>query len=225
MGLTTKNLAPKATDFYGKGALDPREHYGRVKGLITPEVDNSVSDEAAKAEAERRAQAEATTGRINSVFDSPARKGQYNDFITALRERFGSNLQRQKGDTDRQDRFTIARRGLTGGSRSVDLGQRRGEQYAEGVLGAEEKAQGALSDLRSRDNASRSTLIGLATNGLDATTAAQRAISQLQQNSGISRNKAINEGIGDTFGTFADAYGRQQQQDAYRRGRASPYGG
>lgn len=225
MGLTTSNLAPKKSDFTFKGALDPREHAKRLKGLVTPETDNSVSDAAAAAEAAREREIAGTTDRINQVFDSPARQAQYGEYISALRGRYSDQLNRGKQVADRQNKFAVARSGLTGGSRDVDSRRDLGQKYLENLLGAEERTQAAGADLRGEDSAARTSLIGLANNGLDATTAATRSITGLQQKANMARTEANSEGFANTFSAAADAYGRKRNGDAYKDAYNRGYGG
>ncbi len=193
-------------------------------GLFGGKSNKRAEEAAQRNEAERRSQISGTTTRINQIFDAPARQVQYSDFVNALRERLVGSLNKQKRVADLKSKFAIARSGLAGGSRDVDTKRALGETYAENLLGAEDKAQGALSDLKGRDAAARTSLVGLASGGLDATTAASRAISSMQSNTSAARDNALASGLSDTFGGFSDAYRRQQEAQAFRRGRNTPYG-
>lgn len=225
MGLNTDNMAPKKEDVSPKGAFDPREHAKRIKGLFTQTPDNSVADAAAAAESVREREINGTTARINDVFDSPGRQSQYAEYVAALRGRYADQLNRGKQVADRQNKFAIARSGLTGGSRDVDSRRDLGEKYLQQLLGAEEKAQAAGADLRGEDSAARTNLIGLANNGLDATTAATRSITGLQQRANMARTEANSEGFADAFGAAADAYSRKRNGDTYKRAYENGYGG
>lgn len=215
---------PQKSDFTLKGGLDPREHVKRIKGLFNPEINTGAADAAAAMEADRRRMTDSTTARIDNIFDSPDRQVQYDDFVNALRQRAAIGIAEQKRVTDLNRTFDIARRGLTGGSRDVDTQRQAARQHQENVLGAESKTQDSLNDLKSRDAASRENLVGLANNGLDASTAAARAITSLQQNTSMAKDAAVSQGVGDTLAAGAGYFADQQQGKAYNAGRQSIYG-
>lgn len=180
---------------------------------------------AEAAEAERQAGIKRAIGGINAVFDSPGRESQYSDYINAVRERLNSDASRQKEMADRRLRFSMARQGLTGGSAQVDANRTLGEDFSQGLLEAERRAQGAGSDLRSQDEQTRMNLIQLAQSGLDATTAAQRAGAAMRASADTARSGAFAEGLGDIFGSTADIYRRQEDAAARRRGASEVQAG
>lgn len=173
---------------------------------------------AQQAETERQAGIKQAIDRVNTAFDSPARESQYNDYISAVRNRLMTDANRQKAIADRRLKFAMARGGLTGGSAAVDANRTLGEDFSEGLLSAERKARGAGQDLRSQDEQTRMQLIQLAQNGLDATTAAQRAGEAMRVSADTARSGAFAEGLGDIFGQTADIYRRQEDAAARRRG-------
>lgn len=179
---------------------------------------------AAEIEAERQRKIQEGIAGVNSVFDSPERKAQYDDFAKALRENYTKDATRQKGVADRQMKFSLARGGLTGGSADADARRAAGEEFSRGILTAENKAQDAVADLRGADEQSRMNLIQLVTSGLDATTAAQRANAVMQSNAAGRQAQGFTEGLGDIFGNTAATYKRQQEAAAFRRGQLAPVG-
>lgn len=187
---------------------------------------NNSAEKAQKAadEAEKTKQQgiDATTSRINSIYDSSARQNQYQDFINAVRSDYTADAQKQKTVADRNLKFSMARNGLTGGSASVDANRTLGQEYQEGLLSAENKAQGALSDLKSQDESSRLNLIQLAQQGLDATTAASRANSATQAAAQTSKSDALASGLGDVFGQTSKTYQAQQDAAAKRQALLAP---
>lgn len=180
---------------------------------------------AEAAEAERQAGIKRAIGGINAVFDSPGRESQYSDYINAVRERLNSDASRQKAMADRRLRFSMARQGLTGGSAQVDANRTLGEDFSQGLLEAERRAQGAGSDLRAQDEQTRMNLIQLAQSGLDSTTAAQRAGAAMRASADTARSGAFAEGLGDIFGSTADIYRRQEDAAARRRGASEVQAG
>jgi hypothetical protein len=179
---------------------------------------------AEQAEAERQAQIRAATERIDAAFGSPARQRQYDDFLGALRDYYTQDAQRQKVIADRNQRFALARSGLTGGSAAVDAGRTLRDEYNRGILSAERQAQGALSDLMAQDQQSRLNLIQLAQSGADAATTAQNAANAMRVNIAGAQSSARAQGLGDIFGGTADLYRRQQEAAERRRGQTAPLG-
>ncbi len=186
---------------------------------------NRAQREAQRAEDQRRAAITGTTAEVNRIFDAPARQTQYADYAGAVRKRYTDDANRQKGIADRQLKFSLARSGLAGGSADVDARRTLGEEYSRGILSAEDKAQSAVADLKSRDEQQRLNLIQLVQSGLDATTAAQRANAQVAQTSEAARGTAGLTGLGDIFGATAAQYKAQQEAAARRQGLLTPVGG
>lgn len=180
--------------------------------------DNRAADEANRQEQARQAAIAATQGRVNQVFNNPARAADIADYVGAIRQYHGDDLSRQKADADRELRFAMARGGLTGGSTQVDQQKLFGQDYARGLLDVERRAQGAGAELEAADQEARARLISLATSGLDATTAAQSAASAMRTNLEAGKSAAMANGIGQVFGqtkTFAD-----RARDAAEKRRA-----
>lgn len=201
---------------------------------------SSPSDKAQKqAQANENARQAAianTQSQINAVFNDPKREADINDYMGGLREFYGQDLSRQKGDTDRQLKFAMARGGLIGGSTQVDQQKRFGEDYNKALLGVEQKVQGAGAQLRSEDQEARARLISLATSGLDATTGAQQAAASMRNNLAADKSTNMAQGLGDMFGNYSkyfneskDAAERRRQFDAMQSLYAPPptarYGG
>lgn len=180
--------------------------------------------DAERQERERQARIANTTHRINAAYDAPERQAQYADFTKALRDHYTNDANRQQAIAGRNLKFAMARSGNVGGSVDVDAKRTLGEEYTQGILTAENKAQGALGDLKAQDETSRLNLIQLAQSGLDSTTAATRAGAQIQASAQGAKSDALAKGLGDVFGTTAGIYKQQQENDARRRGQTAPVG-
>ena len=191
---------------------------------------NRAADEANRQEQQRQAAIAATQARVNQVFDSPTRAGEIADAVGGMRDYFVSDLDRQKGDADRALRFALARSGLTGGSTQIDQQRRVTDDYAKGLLQVEQRAQGFGANLSAADQDARARLIGLATSGLDATTAAAQSAAAMRSNLEAAQSDAFMSSLGDIFGntknfatSVADARTRRQAMgDSQREIMYSP---
>lgn len=172
---------------------------------------------AEQQERERQARIDQTTRQINALFDAPERQQQIADFRTAMQDFYLQDLNRQKGDADRDLTFALARSGLTGGSRQVDANRRLGEDYQRGILDADRRAQGAAADLRGQDEQARLNLTSLAQSGLSASSAATQAASAMRASLEGANASARVQGLGDFFGSVADIKRRSEEEAARRR--------
>ena len=185
---------------------------------------NKAQDAAASEEAARQASIASAQSGINNAYDNPQRKGEIADYVQSLRKFFGDDLSRQKADTDRQLKFALARGGLTGGSTNIDQQKRIGENYTRGLLDVERKAQAGGANLESADQDSRLSLISMATQGLDATTAASQSAAAMR--SGLAANKATDmaNGLGDVFAGTKSYYQKAAEDAVRRRADYDAYG-
>lgn len=179
---------------------------------------NRAANEANRAEQQRQAAIRNTQNRVNQVFDSPERANDISDFVGAMREFYGEDLNRQKATTDREMKFGLARSGLTGGSTQNDQQAEKGRLYARGLLDIDRKALGAGADLEAADQDARARLISLATSGLDATTAAQQSAAAMRTNLQANRSTAQAQGVGDVFGGLKPVF--DANKDAAQRRKA-----
>lgn len=175
---------------------------------------DKASKRAEQRETERQAQIKQATSEIDRIFNQ--RGGQQQDFVSALRDFFTTDVRKQQQETARQAKFGLARSGLTGGSAAVDIGTTLGDEFTKGLLTAEQQSQGALADLRGQDESTRQSLLALAQTGLAPGTAAARASESISANIAGARSRALTEGVGSVFGGTADII-RQQQEGAERR--------
>ena len=187
-------------------------------GLTAVDNSESAADRAARLEEERQKRIAANVAEINRIYDDPRREKDIGDFLGATREFYRQDLDRQKGDADRNLRFAMARSGLNGGSASVDANRRLGQDYQRGVLNADRLAQKAAADIRTADQASRMNLIAMAQSGSDMTTGNNQAANALANNLQIGRAQQTTDTLGDVFGGFAKTYENSSNQAAERRG-------
>ena len=113
--------------------------------------DTSAQDAAARAERERQENIRRASAEVERIYGSPERQQQYTDFYNATRDLGMADLNKQKAIADRQAKFGLARGGLTGGSRAVDLGSQLGREYTDGLLIVDQRALAAKADLMGAD--------------------------------------------------------------------------
>lgn len=190
--------------------------------MCMPDGDKATK-EAAKAEAARQAQISGNVGAINRAF--AGREPQYAAVSQAIRDRLNTQFNQQRGVATRQNKFGLARSGLTGGSAAVDAGRRLTREGQEGALQVERQAQSAGADLRSKDEAARSQMIGLAQSGSDIGNAGNQTAQMLRANLSGAQNANLVNGLGDVFGGTAAAYRAATDAAARRKGlsEASTY--
>lgn len=195
---------------------------------------NNAQREAQRAEDARQAAIVATQGRVNDVFNAPERAQDIASFVNDLRSYYTRDLDEQKGNSDRELKFALARSGQTGGSTQIDQQRDSAKQYAKGLLNIDQKALGAGADLEAADQDSRSRLIQLATSGLDSTTAAQQASASMRSALQAGKSTAQAQGLGDVFSQFKTFTDRSREAAERRRGlkdsglnlyTTTPYGG
>lgn len=178
---------------------------------------NNAQRQAEANERQRQQQIAQGTAAVNRVFDDPKRRGYIEgEFLDATRTYLGEDLDRQKRENDRQQKFHMARSGLAGGSAQIDAARESGEVYNRGKLEVERRAQGAAADLLGADEQSRLNLLAMVQSGLDMNTASQRAASSMQNNLRAGQAGSVAEGLGELFGGFSDIYRRSQQAKAER---------
>jgi len=180
---------------------------------------NSAANEATRQEQARQAAIKNTQGRVNQVFDSPERATDIADYVGALREYYGEDLNRQKATNDRELKFSLARGGLIGGSTQNDQQAEQGRVYSRGLLDIDRKALGAGAELEAADQDARARLISLATSGLDATTAASQASAAMRTNLQAGQSASRAQGIGDIFASLKPVI--DNSRDAAQRRRAN----
>lgn len=124
------------------------------------------------------------------------------------------DLDRDYNDAAREQKFTLARAGLTGGSRDVDSNQELNDRQQQGVLRATNLGIQAGNNARNNDNKTRTDLIASIYAGLTGDSAVQQAYEGMANNSRAAQDEA---GLA-SLGGFFDSIKQQQQQAAYQQG-------
>ncbi len=185
--------------------------------------DTSAQDAAARAERERQENIRRASAEVERIYGSPERQQQYTDFYNATRDLGMADLDKQKAIADRQAKFGLARGGLTGGSRAVDLGSQLGREYTDGLLTVDQRALAAKADLMGADQTAKNNLLALTQSGLDLTTAQQNAASGMRANLQAGEATRLVGGLGDIFNTASDFY-KKSEEERVRRQTEQSYG-
>jgi hypothetical protein len=168
---------------------------------------NKAAEQAQAAEDARQASITGTQSRINQVFNDPSRAADIADVVAAAQAYGQRKLDEQKGESDRNLKFALARNGVIGGSTQNDQQEVLGKEYGDATLQVQQKALGVGSQLETADQDARARLIALATSGLDSTTAAQQSAAAMRSNLEGTKAQALTQDIGNFFGqtkSFAD---------------------
>lgn len=179
------------------------------------------SDKAVKAanaaEEERQRELQAAQRRIESIFNSPERNQQIEQFIDAQRSYLQSDLDRSHADNSRELKFATARSGLSGGSVDVDKNKDLAELYLRGIAEAERRAQNSGAELRSQDQASKQSLMSSVLSGGDVTTAAQNAAQYMRNNAQLAKQDAGVGAFDTLFGNLGGYYKNSREAAGERR--------
>jgi len=198
--------------------------FKKILGGIFGAGGGGAAKEYEKQEEERRANIEAAQKMLESIFNSPQRQQEIQQYIDAQRGLLQSDLNRTKDEQDRQLKFALARGGLAGGSVDIDKNQNLAEMYVRGLIEAERKAQGAGATLQADDQAAKHSLFAQVASGLDATTASQNAAQALRTNVALARTDA-NVGAFDTlFGNLSGWYENTRQAAGERKAQKYDFG-
>ena len=178
---------------------------------------NKAAKEAAAQEERRQAEIKASQARLEGIFSSPERNQQIEDFIASQRGLLQSDLNREKGDQDRQLKFSLARSGLSGGSTDIDQNQELSELYLRGVAEAERRAQNSGAELRSQDQQSKQQLFSQVLGGADMTTASQNAAQMMRTNASLAGQDATFGAFDSLFKDFSGIHKNSREAAGERR--------
>ena len=137
------------------------------------------------------------------------------------------SLSKQRDDTSRDIRFNVARSGLAGGSVDIDQNQLLADKYSQGVIQANSNADGIVNGVRSRDESTRADLISRINAGMDANSASQSALAQIQNNQAAAKVEGQSNLLNNFFNGLASGIGGYQtgmgQYDYNQRNPSNSY--
>lgn len=163
---------------------------------------------ASAREAERQRQQDAAIAQIDELFGvrgsnaaqkKAEREAQYSTVRDDVIKYHRPDLDRQKADAERALKFSLASRGLTGGSAEVDQGADLQDRYLRGVLALTNKGDAAANEMRGADSRTRLDMIGRINAGADAGTALSSSVNEMAANANAARDAALGQGVGSFF--------------------------
>lgn len=171
--------------------------------------------QAEQQERERQQRIKDATDKINDLFNNPARAQLYEKQRSAVLELNRDNIARQFAEASRDNRFHLARTGMSGGSLDIDSHAELNRQNNEGLVRAAQLADNAAAQLRADDERTRANLINMAQSGINSTQAQQMAANQAQANAAAAAANANAATVGDLFGRLRDGYRLHQYNSGY----------
>lgn len=163
------------------------------------------------------------SGRQESMVGG-GRDALYNEQKQAIFDLNKQEIDKQFAEAERQNRFGLARSGLMGGSADVDSNAQIQERTNQGLLQASALGDAAAAELKTADERSRQSLISLAQTGVDAGTAQNMALQQLNASAQTAKGNRTGAQIGNLFGDLSQAYLNRQVANGQMSGR-NQFGG
>jgi hypothetical protein len=124
------------------------------------------------------------------------------------------DLNKDREDTERELGFMLARQGLSGGSRDIDVNREILDTNQQGILKATNLGLQIANDARSNDDKTRVNLINSIRAGLDQGSAQQQAYEGMRNNAASAADAAKATSLAGFFDTLRN----RQQQAAYSQG-------
>lgn len=164
--------------------------------------------------------------RFSQMYDGSAQRAARASGYDSVRQNALAialdSLSKQREDAGRNVRFNVARSGLTGGSVDVDENQNLANRYSEGVIQANANADGIVNNVRGKDEATRADLISRINAGMDANSASQAALAQIQNNQNIAKVDGQSNLLSNFFNGIASGIGGYQYGYGLGSGGVNP---
>lgn len=140
-----------------------------------------------------------------------SREGLYTQIGEDATNKALVDLNKDRDVAEREFKFMLARAGLSGGSRDIDVNRDLLDTHQQGILKASELGLSASNNARSADDKTRVNLINSIRAGLDEGSAMQQAYEGMRNNARTAQDEAN----ATTLAGFFDVLRQQQQQAAY----------
>lgn len=173
---------------------------------------------AAEREAARQAQLDRATAQIDTLFgiengnaqhgynaaqaanNKRGREALYSGVRGDVVKHFMGDLMEQHRNAGRSRVFSLADRGLTGGSVDIDTAQELQNRLNKGTIAIANKGDAAANDMRSMDGRTRLDILSRIQAGADAGTATNSAVNEMNNNLRGARDSALGQNLNDFFG-------------------------
>jgi len=172
---------------------------------------------AAERRAAEDARQAAAISSLNNSFMGSGRDQIYSRVAQDAKALQLQDLEKEKFTAERDVGFDLARRGLAGGSRQIDVGRDIQDQYSKGVITADNNAQGISNSLRDGDERTRVSLINNIRGGMSEADAVSSAFNAMSNNANDAANQAKSQNIGGFFDSIRSAAQARQEADAYEK--------
>lgn len=200
----TKTVNAPTSTGLGSGGFWGGNNQGSVKPTTTSfdQVGYDAAVAAAKAKADALTNAASTREQLYTKIGDDTKN-------TAL-----IDLNKERGITERDLNFGLARQGLSGGSRDIDANKDVLDTYNQGVVKAANMGLSTANNARSSDDTTRVNLINSIRAGLDQGSAMQQSYQGLANNAKAAADDANSASLGGFF----DSLRAMQQQQQYQQG-------
>lgn len=130
-----------------------------------------------------------------------------------------TDINKERGIAQRELGFSLARNGLSGGSRDIDANRDVLDTYQQGVLKASNIGNQSKNTARTNDEKTRVNLISSIYAGLSSGDATQQAYAGMANNARAAQDEAN----ASSLAGFFDVIRQQQDRNQYQRGVDSAF--
>lgn len=180
------------------GDISQVDEFGNPR-LVQEQYSETVLDQAATDAANARARDA-----------KAARESLYGTVKNDTRDYFSRQLERDKAEATRAQKFALARAGTFSSSQAIDEGRKFQDKLDEGLLEIANRADSAATNLRTADEKTRLSLIDRLVSGVDQGTVVSSAMDQLNTNADNERNQATSARMGNVFADLTALYNQNQ---------------
>jgi hypothetical protein len=182
---------------------------------------------AAARKAAEDARIAAAIQRINEAFGTSGnaaagREATYSKIGEDTKANALIDLNKDRSITERDLGFMLARQGLSGGSRDVDVNRDVLDKFQQGVLKATNMGLSSANNARSADDQTRVKLIQSVQAGLDEGSAIQQAYEGMRNNSRAAQDDANTASLAGFFDTLVNQQKNAAYSDAFSQ-TVNPY--
>lgn len=177
-----------------------------------PQMTN-VFDEAGYNAAVATSQAQAN--KLKGA--ATGRESLYSTIGADTTNKLMTDLNKERGLTERELNFNLARSGLSGGSRDIDSNREVLDTFNQGSLKASDMGRQTSNNARMADDGTRTDLISRVRAGLDEGSALQQSYEGLRNNASRARDEANAQSMGGFFSTIRGELNNQQYQQGFQQ--------